>query len=348
VLCALGLVAAGLSLFLHPGISWIPAFFGLAYPFWFFLNLMFILFWLFIRWKYSTVSAVALALTWMAWSNMFAFHFSGNEKNTKQQLKVMSFNVRNFDLYNWKNNEKTLDNMLQLILVQQPDVLCLQEFFNADSGKFQTIRRITAEAGLTFYRFEKTVEREHYGAWGVATFSRYPITGSEGFRFENSKFNAALYTDVKMDSSTLRIFNAHLQSVYFSQGDYEYIEQISRDQDLQVKPTRQILQKVKQGFIKRAPQAEQLAEAIAQSPLPVILCGDFNDTPVSFSYHLLSSSLQDAFVKGGWGYSPTYTGSVFPFRIDFILADKKLSVLHYQTIRQKLSDHYAIACTIGW
>jgi endonuclease/exonuclease/phosphatase family metal-dependent hydrolase len=80
----------------------------------------------------------------------------------------------------------------------------------------------------------------------------------------------------------------------------------------------------------------------------VIVCGDFNDTPASFCYHTISSDLQDAFLTAGWGTGPTYAGFLLPYRIDYILCDKRFWVGHYQTICEKYSDHYPISCMISF
>lgn len=259
----------------------------------------------------------------------------------------MSYNVRNFDLYNGKNDGKTLQKMMELIVDERPDIACFQEFFNAETGKFQTINRLMHEAGFKYYSFEKTVSREHYGAWGVATFSRYPIINHSEIRFENSQLNSSLYTDVQIDSAIVRVFNVHLQSVYLSKTDYDYLEQVSEDQEVKVKPLQRIASKLKHAFLIRAPQAMKIKDEIRKSAYPVIVCGDFNDTPASFCYHNISTDLQDAFLTAGWGTGPTYAGLYLPYRIDYILSDKKFSATNYKTVCYKYSDHYPISCMIS-
>ena len=84
-----------------------------------------------------------------------------------------------------------------------------------------------------------------------------------------------------------------------------------------------ILRKLKSAFVKRAKQVDALHEYISKSPYPVILCGDFNDTPTSYTYHTVRGGLRDAFVDSGTGMSGTYAGKLPSFRIDYILYDKK-------------------------
>ncbi|MBX7142513.1 MAG: endonuclease/exonuclease/phosphatase family protein [Chitinophagales bacterium] len=347
VLFALCLIAGGVSIYVNPVNFWLFSFFGLFFPLWLIANFFFIFFWIAARFRYIVISILAVLLVLPAMQSYFAVKLFHPDSTASNPVKIMTYNVRNFDLYNWKQGDATKKLIMELINDQRPDIICFQEFFSMDTGGFATISELQNRLGYPYYRFEKTVERGGYGAWGVATFSRYPIIGSSSIRFSNSKFNSSLYTDVKVDSSVIRIFNAHLQSVYLSAGDYEYLEHVTEDQDVQVKPTRKILSKLKSGFLARSQQAVRLKEEIRKSPYPVIICGDFNDTPSSFTYHTLVSDLNDAFIKAGFGISPTYSGFLTPFRIDFVFTDQKINVVRYKTICEKLSDHYPVLCTIG-
>jgi len=320
------------------------AFFGLLFPAILLINIIFFLFWIFARFKYAAFSFIAILLSFPAMKNYFAFA-SASEEKTKA-IRVMSYNVRNFDLYNWKQGATTMKKIMVLLKEQDPDIMCLQEFFNADTGRFQTIKKLLEQNGYKYYEFEKTVERDHYGAWGVATFSHYPILNTGSLRFHNSKLNSSLFTDISIDSTVVRVYNVHLQSVYLSSGDYEYIEHVTADQDVQLKPTQQILSKLKSAFQSRAVQSVELKKQIGDSPYPVLVCGDFNDTPSSFCYETLSRNLNDAFLCASSGIGPTYSGVLSPFRIDYILTDKKFSVVAYKSICEKLSDHYPVTCSI--
>jgi endonuclease/exonuclease/phosphatase family metal-dependent hydrolase len=97
---------------------------------------------------------------------------------------------------------------------------------------------------------------------------------------------------------------------------------------------------------RRARQAEALKKEIEDSPYKVIVCGDFNDTPTSYTYRTVSSGLKDAFISGGVGMSGTYAGKLPSFRIDYILYDKKFSSANYEVVKEELSDHYPVECFI--
>lgn len=97
----------------------------------------------------------------------------------------------------------------------------------------------------------------------------------------------------------------------------------------------------------RAFQARKVADHIKKSPYPVIVCGDFNDTPVSYAYRKVKGELKDAFVEAGWGISNSYNGELPSFRIDYILHDKKFKAVNYSRDRVVYSDHFPVRCRLS-
>lgn len=343
LLAAIALAAGGWSIYLNPADWWFLSFFGLLYLLFLTINIFFLLFWMVVRLKYTLISIVAILITLPVLKSYCAFHFP--EKATAKSIKglcVMSYNVRNFDVYHWSKEQNALQGILEMIKREHPDIVCLQEFYNNDTGSFNTIRQLSATAGLSHYYFEKKKTGKNGRSFGTAIFSRYQVADHGSVKFDNKTQNSCSYADIKTDGGIVRVFNIHLQSIYLSRQDYQYLEEISENQDVKVKPTRAIFSKLKQAFIYRGEQALDIEQQIAKSPYPVIACGDFNDTPASFSYHTLSDNLQDAFLKAGWGIAPTYSGFPKIYRIDYIFADEKFDISSYRTICEDHSDHYPV------
>jgi len=84
------------------------------------------------------------------------------------------------------------------------------------------------------------------------------------------------------------------------------------------------------------------------SKYPVIVCGDFNDTPVSYTYRKMKSGLKDAFVNIGAGTGNTYLGSFPSFRIDYIFHSQQFKTIDFERIEARLSDHYPIICHLEY
>jgi len=108
-----------------------------------------------------------------------------------------------------------------------------------------------------------------------------------------------------------------------------------------------ITNRLKWAFERRANQAESIAAHVHRSPYPVIVCGDFNDSPVSYTYRIMRHDLNDAFVESGSGFGNTYLGKFPSYRIDYILLNKKFNVFNYRTPKLNLSDHYPVLCRMS-
>lgn len=280
-----------------------------------------------------------IALVFSAWniSNQIAWKTCYSVDVPENSFSVMSFNVKVFDLYSWTQSAASKEYILQIIKNPNPDILCLQEFYS-DSDKFNTIQVLKER--YPYYHFHKTLTIEKTHHWGIATFSKFPIAGRRTIPFKNSIHNACITTDVVIGADTVRIFNAHLQSIYFNEQDYAEVKDLM-EQQLEKVSLGKSLNKLKTAFIKRAAQADLLQKEIETSPYKVLVCGDFNDTPNSYAYHQISKGLNDSFLEGGCGFGMTYTAP-YPFlRIDYVLTDPRIKTLAHKTQWNKSSDHFA-------
>jgi endonuclease/exonuclease/phosphatase family metal-dependent hydrolase len=123
-----------------------------------------------------------------------------------------------------------------------------------------------------------------------------------------------------------------------------FLEELASSQNNEtIDEVRTISKSLKKGFAKRSMQAELLKSYINGSPFPVIVAGDFNDTPVSYTYRTVRRGLNDSFVTSGYGAGFTYKGNYPPNRIDYILYDDKLVNTYFEIRRAKYSDHYPIS-----
>ena len=153
-----------------------------------------------------------------------------------------------------------------------------------------------------------------------------------------------MYADIALnDNQNVRLYNIHLQSNQFSQEDYKFLEKIGGNTEDDKKSASKILNKLKKGYINRAKQTEIVMSSKAESPYPVIICGDFNDTPVSYAYHTLSTGMNDAFIEKGIGLGKTFSNPTPFLRIDYLLFNPMFKVNEYKCYDdEELSDHYPI------
>jgi endonuclease/exonuclease/phosphatase (EEP) superfamily protein YafD len=160
--------------------------------------------------------------------------------------------------------------------------------------------------------------------------------------FQNSQVNDCIYSDIEIDGKLTRVFNVHYESVHLANQDYATIDSLESAQSTRWSAIRSILRKMKYANLRRAVQAEDVAELVNSFDGRSIVCGDFNDIPVSYTYHHTKGNLQDAFVLCGNGYGATYVNNFPLFRIDYVLLDEQIQVKSYQRIEKVLSDHLGV------
>ncbi len=280
--------------------------------------------------------------------------------NKNVPIKIMSYNVKNFDLYNWNENIEARNNMMELIKSEAPDVICFQEFYTEDDGDFHNVKLLVNELGFTHHFFAKTLTLYKTNHWGLAIFSKYPISNSDKVMFsDEAKHNILSYADIEIgDATTMRVFNVHLQSIHLGRKEIEYVKSLgdlAKAEDLQkqdhLKSSKSIIKKLRDAYIKRGKQAQMLHEYIeeASKKYPVVVCGDFNDTPTSYTYYTVSQNLQDAFLETNVGFGGTYPNlaPLFPFRIDYVLATPNINIHKFNIIHKDFSDHYPISCSFS-
>ena len=342
-------VIALLISYLAPHVSpenfWIIAFFGLAYPILVIINILFLIYWAIQIKKRAFYSFVVIIAGFANLHSYCQFTFNETPNGTKKMISVMSYNVKVFDLYNWSNNNKTRNKMFQLINNESPEVACFQEYFHRDSSKYSNTDSLMKYTKFKYSHIEYTTTVKPKQHFGIATFSNYPIINKGEVDFGYKSNNVCIYSDIQWGKDTLRIYNMHLQSIAFSKDDYKYIDDLQKDMETQdVEHSKSILNRLKFAFIKRAQQTDLINASISSSPFPVIVCGDFNDTPASYTRNKIAANLSDAFVESGNGFGRTYIGKFPSFRIDYILYSKEYKAYKFRTINEALSDHYPIIC----
>ncbi|MBI2729877.1 MAG: endonuclease/exonuclease/phosphatase family protein [Sphingobacteriales bacterium] len=348
---ALLFVLACITPYVNPQRFWLFGVLTLGFPVLFLLLAVFLFFWLFIKkTRRSLISLVVLLLGWKTARETFGLNLSANKENEQGAIKVMSWNVHMFDYYDNKKEPEIKENMFALIRKEQPAIACFQEYaytLPARDSNY-TIAEQTKKLGMPYHFIQShPLDSVHLRQiklhFGKAIFSKYPIVNQQHIFKHAGTYNYSfMYADIALPTDTVRVFNIHLQSLYFGNKEYDFVENpVDNDESIE-DGSKNVLRKIKRGFYKRMEQADTVAKYIRQSPYPVIVCGDFNDVPGSYAYRTVKNDLQDAFVKKGWGIGRTFTRLSPTLRIDNIFADERFSVESYRRISRELSDHYPI------
>lgn len=343
-LIIVSLLVAVACKYVSPVIFWIPAFFGLAFPFLFAANCILIIFWLA---QFKPVLIFGLVVLIISVPTAYRYVQISSQSTDKEDkpLKITSYNCMLFDLYNWYHNHETRPKIFGNLADIQPDILCLQEFYTSEQeGDYNNIDTIKRTLNLQYYHCEYTTTLRELDHWGMATFSKYPIVNQGKIVFNTTSNNICIYSDIVINTDTIRVYNVHLQSISFSKGDNKFLEDVISEKNAQdeMNNSKNILRRLKRAFIKRSEQVGMISMHMKICPYKIILCGDFNDTPASFAYQQLSKNLNDCFIEKGLGFGRTYAGKWPQFRIDYILHNKQLTCNRYKRSNETFTDHYPI------
>jgi len=322
--------------------------FGLAYPFILLANIVFIFYWLLKKRRNAIFSTIIILIGISFLTDFFQISFEGKVKEDHQQLKVLTYNVRLFDLYNSKTGKKTRNKIFELLDREQADVICFQEFYHTDRKGYFTTRDTLLKFLPTKYyheRYTHALTGQQY--FGVALFSKYPIINKGYVPFASDANNFCIYADIKVKDDTVRVYNAHLQSIRFRPEDYALVEGNKNEEELD-QGSKRIARRLKLAFVKREEQVKRVAQSIEKCKFKVVLCGDFNDPPVSYTYNTFDKLLKDTFVEAGSGTGDTYIGNFPSFRIDYIMHSSEIEAISYNTLPDELSDHHAVTATLQW
>lgn len=343
-LAVLAILIAYLSVYINPNDFSLFALFGLGYSFILVVNILFVFYWLYRKRKVVFISLIAILIGWPHFLSFFTINLSSTEKPNEKYHKILSYNVRLFDLYDWTKNKGIKDKIFYFLEDELPDIICFQEYYskhknNSQSTGFKIKEQL--DIGNSHISFAKKGNREYN--YGIATFSRFPII-NRGIIEINDVNNSCIFTDIKIHHDTVRVYNVHLESVHFGYQDYKFIDSIEHNlKNEKIKGLFNITNKLDKAYRKRAQQVEIIYQHIRHSPYKVLVCGDFNDTPISYAYHRMTGELDDAFLNSGNGFGFTYFRKIFPFRIDYILCSPLIKTSVFETFSEDLSDHNPIS-----
>ncbi len=349
ILAAISLLASYFSYYVDPAITTLFAFLGLAYPILLLLNILFVLYWLIRLRRRLLLSVIILAAGFQPLTRYIQL-FPGEPAPDEKSVSVLSYNVQNMAHSNDGEEKAGVRNaILDFITSEKADITCIQEFSGMGTGSEGALENLRSLTGYEYCYHADYFARPSGRTYALVILSRFPATGTRALSLPGEDHNFGFYADLLIHGDTIRIYNLHLESIRFQQSDYRFVEEVSKgkaEQGLIGEGSRRITRKLHHAFIKRSRQASVVVSSLSTSPYPVIVCGDFNDTPLSYAYHKISRGLVDAFVQSGRGLGNTFSGKLPPLRIDFILTSPHLTSHDFKVHGIRQSDHYPISAII--
>jgi len=350
ILAAICFLLGCYGYYLNPIKFWLLGFLTLSVFYFLLALLLFLIFWIFVKLRLALISIVAIAIAWLPVTQMLPLRFSSSfhQQKQAQALRVMSWNVEQFNVMENKKHPEVKKQMIELINEYQPDIACFQEMVAEDSMVAKPHGLLSDfQQRLNFpdclYSYNRKEDFWDYAHFGIVIFSKYPIINRQTIMWYPNDYNSIIqYIDIVKGSDTIRVFNIHLQSLRFTRNNLKYIDAPNIDDQKSIQESKSIFGKFKVGFLKRKVQADRIREEMNKSPYPMIVCGDFNDVPNSYAYHTIGNGMKNAFAETGVGLGRTFTGIAPTLRIDNIFTDNRFDVLQYIRVKKKLSDHFPI------
>lgn len=318
----------------HPNLALL----GLAFPVFVLINLGFLVFWLIFKPRRAIIPIMGFVCGYSPIRRYLPLNVG--REIPENAIKVITYNVNHiaYDRF------KTADNpILQYLVKQKADILCMQE-----SGYKKELRQLTDSLLLPFYPYHETMRSHSNESDLLAIYTRYPILKKELIEYE-SKGNVSVAFHLLVDGDTVVVVNNHLQSIGYTESDKDAFNQIIKgetNKELAEVESRKIVDKYQKAMVQRYPQVDSVLNYIDKyAGYSMIVCGDFNDGPISYTRRMLSRNLVDCFVESGIGLGITYHKKRFYVRIDHILCSDDW--MPYKCVVDneiKESDHYPVIC----
>lgn len=341
---ALLFIVASFSDSVSPNQNVFFSYLGLLFPVFFVFNFCFLMYWLIMRkWGYFFIICCSFLICWKPISQYAPFHFRSGIIPHDKVIKVLSYNVMGFGYKDHSSNKP--NEVLQYIINSDADIVCLQEYMVGKSDDFLTQRKICEALNMYSYHYNLPLVNYNKYTIGLAIFSKYPILNSWKVRYDSS-FNGSSVHEIDVNGKKVMVINNHLESFKLTMDDRSKYADFIKNMNVETfDGFRETIQrKLGSAFRIRAEQAEIVADEIANLEGDYkIVCGDFNDTPISYAHRVIQGkSLVDAYSESGQGIGISYNQNFFWFRIDHIL--HSVNMKSYNTTIEKiaLSDHYPI------
>ena len=329
---------------ISPEFSVYYSYLGMVFPFLFIFNLIFLIGWIFLRkWKWLLIYIIGFAISWESISTYFPIHLK--EEIPPECIKLLTYNVMKFE-HEKPHTKKSPNQILQYIVNSNADIICLQEFgaFTNDNHLNENDIKQALKA-YPYYRLLKLNWSGKKHVYGLAVFSKFRITSFKEIPFD-SEYNGAFSVELNVRGKKVTLINCHLESNKLSMEERSEYYELTKEFDSQKldQITSSMNKRLTPAFKTRAKQAQTIAEYIKKSKNPyIIVCGDFNDTPISYTRRAVKGDLRDAFVDTGFGLGISYNRHRFLFRIDYILHSKNIKSFNCTVDRKlKNSDHYPV------
>ena len=344
------LLASHLAWIVSPMKTNLFSYIGLAFGGILLLNIMYLILWvLFSKWKLAAISIVSMLLCYKPILTFFPMHLFPKQ-HPENSIQILTYNVQGF--INERSKKARDTPLLSYIAETDADIVCMQEYLVSKTGEsLKTQRDVNKVLDKYPYRSVTALKSSgKFHTYGLACFSKYPIENTREIVF-NSSFNGAAVYTINIDGKKVSVANVHLESNSITTEDKKLYGDFLLNMDGAnfENVASNIRNRLGKAYRTRTMQVEKVKKHLEDVESDAtIICGDFNDTPISYTYSKMKSGMKDAFVSSGFGPGISYNEDFFWFRIDNILHSPNLKAYNAKVDRVRYSDHYPMRAFLDW
>ena len=312
---------------------------GLLFPVFLVINLGFLFFWLLFKLRYALIPFLGFVLCYVPVRKYIPLNIS--REAPKGSIKVLSYNVWNYGSDETEDGE--VNPIIDYIKKQDADIVCLQEAMPNSDSKVTQIDSILKP----MYPYYDMISHPSGGDC-LVVFSKYPIRSKEQIKYE-SRGNLSVAYRLEINEREVLLINNHLETTGLSLEERAQFKKMLKGKlktDTAEQTSKTLVAKLGEATKKRAPEARAVAAYVKKHRgMSIILCGDFNDGPISYAHRIIADKLIDCYVESGNGPGISYHRSGFFVRIDNIMCSKDW-IPYECKVDDKISnsDHYPIIC----
>lgn len=323
---------------------------GLAFGAVLLLNILYLLLWvLFSKWNLAAVSLLTMLLCYKPILTFFPMHLFPKQA-PDESIHILTYNVQGFIN---ERSKKTKDTpLLNYIADTDADIVCMQEYLVSKTGEsLKTQRDVNRILNKYPYRSVTALKSSgKFHTYGLACYSKYPIENTHEIVF-NSSFNGAVVYTINIDGKKVSVANVHLESNSITSEDKELYGNflLNVDGTNFEDVASNIRNRLGRAYRTRVIQVTKVKEHLNNTASDAtVICGDFNDTPISYAYSKMKKGMKDAFATSGFGPGISYHEDFFWFRIDNIMHSPNMKAYQAKVDRVKYSDHYPMHAFLKW
>lgn len=306
------------------------------------------------RWRNLSAMVIALLILHGPILRVFPFHLNTNEAKPSASRQCDSLRILTYNTYGLGgaqlNNASNPIPVLDMVEASGADIVCLQEyaFSNRKGAHNEQELRNRMRSTYPYYDFTPSAGRT---ILGIAFFSRYPIRKAERIDKRPKDYVSAMYYQLELpDGNRIAVVNCHLHTNSIKVSDRQLTDDMHFEADDFDRLHRGPIRALGRSYRRRALEAQLIETYLHDNHpkgMPLIICGDLNDTPISYCYHKMRGSLDDAWVNAGFGPGTTYNRHHYWFRIDHIFHSQHFRTLDTHVLRQyEYSDHYPVTTVL--